>query len=293
MVKARALLLCAALVASASAARAQAPDDAARSRQAFDEARRRIDAGDCASAVPLLRESVRWYPSVGARLSLAQCLEPNDPAAAWWELTRAERAATASKDERAAIARARAAALLPSIAMLELRDAPVDAAVSVDGVAIDPELAALPFAVAAGARRVAVTARGKRQWARAVDARVGTRMVLEVALEDEPRAPAPPPIVRVASRSVAGPALLGVAAAIATGFAIGFAAAGVSDRDRLRETCGLACARGDIDAAHAKLAAADVLGAVAIATAGAALLWIVWPSRSPARTAALLSPVTP
>jgi hypothetical protein len=95
-------------------------DDSAHDKAvaAFQEGRRYIEASNCDAAVTKLRESLSFEPSVGARLSLAECLEPSDPLGAWRLLKDAANLAYINHDDRLALAETRAAAIekrLPTI----------------------------------------------------------------------------------------------------------------------------------------------------------------------------------
>src|SRR5688500_9164143 len=50
---------------------------------AFQEGRKYIEQGNCDAAITKLRESLAHEPSIGARLSLADCTEAADPVGAW------------------------------------------------------------------------------------------------------------------------------------------------------------------------------------------------------------------
>lgn len=88
-------------------------DDSAHDKAvgAFQEGRKYIEAGNCDGAVTKLRESLSYEPSVGARLSLAECLEKTDGLTAWRVLKEAANLAYINHDERLALADTRAAAL--------------------------------------------------------------------------------------------------------------------------------------------------------------------------------------
>lgn len=105
------------VVAYAGPARA---DDSAHDKAvaAFQEGRRYIEAGNCDGAITKLRESLSYEPSVGARLSIAECYEKSEPLAAWRVLKDAANLAYINHDERLPLAEQRAAALekrLPTI----------------------------------------------------------------------------------------------------------------------------------------------------------------------------------
>ncbi|MDB4935727.1 MAG: hypothetical protein JWP87_2699 [Labilithrix sp.] len=95
-------------------------DDSAHDKAvaSFQEGRKYIEAGNCDAAVTKLRESLSYEPSVGARLSLAECQEPTDPLSAWRVLKEAASLAFLNHDDRLSLAETRAAAIekrLPTI----------------------------------------------------------------------------------------------------------------------------------------------------------------------------------
>ena len=93
---------------------------------AFQEGRRYIEAGNCDGAITKLRESLSFEPSVGARLSIAECYEKTEPLAAWRMLKDAANLAYLNHDERLPLAEERAAALekrLPTLHVVIPRDA--------------------------------------------------------------------------------------------------------------------------------------------------------------------------
>src|SRR4051812_12271166 len=99
-----------AIVLSAQTARA---DETAHEKAAaaFQEGRRLIDQGNCEAAVPKLRESLMQESSVGARLSIADCVEKYDALLAWRLLKEASALSLMNKDERLVLAEQRASAL--------------------------------------------------------------------------------------------------------------------------------------------------------------------------------------
>src|SRR4030081_2440821 len=91
-------------------ARADSPDHD-KAVALFDEARKLIDDNQCDAAMPKLLMSLKYEPSVGARLSMSDCLESHDPLEAWTQLREAQRLAYLKHDDRTKIAQDRASAL--------------------------------------------------------------------------------------------------------------------------------------------------------------------------------------
>jgi hypothetical protein len=195
----------------ATRASGQAPDAEAKAIALFEEGRKFVESGDCAAAVPKLTESIKHQPSIGSRLSLAECYEKADPLAAWRENKLAERLGLKKGDDRATYARSKAAALEPRLALLRVVipasriDLP-GLAVSVDGVAVDsfsyrdsPVMAVTP-----GLHRVDVSAPRKTAWSQEVRATVGSIVLANVRLEEtspEPVASLPPALEGASQRS--------------------------------------------------------------------------------------------
>jgi hypothetical protein len=164
--------------------------------QAFTTARAAIDAGDCKTAVPKLRESLAYEPSVGAHLSMADCYESIDLLAAWSELKEAEHLASDKNDDRAGVARARAASMEPKLATVRLTSPGVNLADPAVEARLDGNLV-VPFllrdglvAATPGAHTVEVSVPGKKPWRRRVALSSGVPVAVQVDLENE--APGPP-----------------------------------------------------------------------------------------------------
>src|SRR5262249_16802083 len=109
----------------------------------FEEGRRLLEQGNCPAATAKLNQSLTFEPSVGARLSLADCYQSSDPLAAWRSLREAERLAYLKHDDRIEVAQKRAAELeakLPRVQMIiapgTLEEAGFE--LRIDGVAVDP-----------------------------------------------------------------------------------------------------------------------------------------------------------
>ncbi len=257
----RVLLVAACLTCAGVAARPAAADDDnhARAVATFQVARAAIAAGDCASAIPKLEESLAYEPSVGAHLSIADCYEQVDLVAAWRKLQEAAELAAAKNDPRQGIARDRAAALEPKLPMVRFVYAPAGAdlaglAVRIDGV-LEPLLgrrASIP--TRPGAHDVEVSLPHKKTWrGRIVAGSAGTAVEVDVPVEDEvatstPSADAsaslrrgpgsladetsPGRAQRTAALWIGGVGLAGIAA----GAVLGIVA--LTDNARLRDACG-------------------------------------------------------
>lgn len=108
-----ALALMTSLVIGLLATPANAAEESAHDKAvvAFQEGRKYIEAGNCDAAITKLRESIAHEPSIGARLSLADCTEAADPVGAWSLLKDAAAHAYVAHDDRLQVIEQRAAAL--------------------------------------------------------------------------------------------------------------------------------------------------------------------------------------
>jgi hypothetical protein len=171
-------------VAFAVSGSAHAQEPAERqAERVFTEGRELVRAGKCNEAIPKFLESLRLHESVGAHLSVAQCLETNDPAGAWRQFREAERLAQRTEDQRASFARAHAAALESRLALvrIQVQGESAEAQVRIDGRAID---LSVPVAVVApGEHVVEATLPTKAPWSQHVRATIGQTVDVRVTFE--------------------------------------------------------------------------------------------------------------
>lgn len=115
-------LIASAMVVTCCWSRPALADDTTHDKAvaAFQEGRRYIESGNCDAAVTKLRESLSYEPSVGARLSLAECYEKNDPLGAWRMLKDAANLAYLNHDDRLTIAEQKATALEKRLPMIRV-----------------------------------------------------------------------------------------------------------------------------------------------------------------------------
>jgi hypothetical protein len=237
----------------ASPARA---DDSAHDKAvtAFQEGRRYLEAGNCDGAVTKLRESLSFEPSVGARLSLADCLEATDPLAAWRALKDAANLAYINADDRLPLAETHAAALekrLPTIRVnvpqstleqpgFELR---------VDGELVDKFHYRTGIIATKPGKHVVEASAPLRHWAQQVNAETGGGTQVSVQLErdtcannpaNEVAAPAPVALVRESpgsTRRTLGIAIAGVGlAGLASGVVFGIIT--LNKKSKIDDICG-------------------------------------------------------
>ncbi|MBX3206564.1 MAG: hypothetical protein KF764_15940 [Labilithrix sp.] len=302
------------LVVALAPPRAQADEGAhERAAAAFLEARKLIEQGNCDEAVPKLRESLAYESSIGARLSIADCIEARDPLQAWKVLKEAAALSLMNRDERLAVTEERALALQSRLALLvfalpaaterpgfELR---------VDGEVVDRYLYRSGYATMPGNHRVEASAPGQR-FSGAVTAAAGVATPVTVALQQEDcRGAAPPPVAASTSASSeidpgASQRTLGLAvgavgvAGVATGIVFGILT--LDRKKSIENACGgtvLNCAApaGSLDAETESAKTAAAISTVSLAVGGAALLggaalYLTAPSRFGPRTGVRVSP---
>jgi hypothetical protein len=290
-------------------ARADGPEHD-RAVASFDEARKLIDAGDCEHAIPKLRESLAYEPSVGARLSMADCYEAHEPLEAWINLREAERLAYLKNDDRRLVARDRATALESRVAVVHVV---IPAAllpeegleVRVDGALVDRYYYGSGVLAMKPGPHVVEASTPNRKWSQTVVAQQGAPSSVTVQLQDKcpaaasgPVAPAPAPAVVEAPRDAAGSAQRSVAwvlggvglAGLAAGAAFGLVA--LEKQSDITNACGGnvgACTAtpGSLDAENGSRHEAAIVSAAGlvvggVALAGAVALYLTAPSASPA-----------
>jgi hypothetical protein len=272
--------------APAHAVDATAHDQAITS---FEAARALIKSGDCASAIPKLKDSLAHEPLVGAHLSLAECYQPTDPLAAWRELKEAEFLTYTRQDDRTKVAHDRASALEPRLALIHVAVPPAvlqtpGLEVMLDGIVIDRfYYQGGVIAVAPGTHAVAARTPGKR-FAGTATASVGTSAEVEVVLTDAPPEPppnvAPAPVVlgpspgrRTAGLVTGSVGLAGVVLGGVTGVvSLYYAGQAKTECGSTFPTCG-ADARPDVKSSNVFAAVSDVglFGGGALLVAGVVL----------------------
>jgi len=156
-----ALTLAGALLVPA-AARADGANKAA-AQELFDQGRKLMEQGDFAAACPKLESSQKLDPGAGTLMNLAACYEKNgQSASAWVTYTDAATASAERHPDWAEKARARAAALAPTLSRLTiLVPRPVTGlVVKRDGAVVASGAYGVPIPVDPGAHVVEATAPG-------------------------------------------------------------------------------------------------------------------------------------
>jgi len=171
---------------------ARAQDSAAEAL--FEQGRSLVAAGRVSEACPKFEESQRLDPGVGTQFNLADCYEKvGRIASAWGQFKAAEALAKAQgQSERAAVARARAEALVPRLSRLEIlvtAEAQFSGLkVTRDGVEIGKAQWGVAIPVDAGEHRVTAAAPGKLPFDRIIQVGVSAKEALSIPpLEDAPK----------------------------------------------------------------------------------------------------------
>lgn len=259
-----------------------------RASAAFQEGRRLIEQGNCDAAVPKLRESLQQESSIGARFSIADCVEKTNPLEAWRVLKEAASLALFNHDERLSVAEARAAGLTSLLAMVSFRlprgAERSDLELRVDGEIVDRYLYHSGIATTPGKHVVAAMARGRRS-EKTVTSEVGVDAPVDIELRiDEcvdSASPANASISMVDSDRGGVRRTLGLAIGsagvlgLATGIAFGILT--VDKKRSIEAACGgnlgnCSAAPGSLDAENESARTTAALSTVSLIVGGAALL---------------------
>jgi hypothetical protein len=324
MMMGSAALLVAASTASEHVAFAQpaaSADAHEKAATAFQEGRKLIDAGSCDLAVPKLKESLQFESSIGARLSIADCIEKGDPLGAWRVLKEAASLSLINRDDRLAVAEQRAQGLQSRIAMITFK-LPAGAELAgfelrVDGDLVDRYLYRSGYATTSGRHVVEATAGvgtpSPRRFVGSVSVENGVQANVDVDLRrDDCKTPrggaatsAATPSASSASMSSSGSfedrgssrralalAVGGLGlAGVATGVVFGLLT--LDKKDSIEASCGgsvgnCAAPRGSVDPETEAAKTSAAISTVSFAVGGAALLgaaviYITAPSSSPSQ----------
>ncbi|MBS2020725.1 MAG: hypothetical protein JST00_48175 [Deltaproteobacteria bacterium] len=166
----------------------------------FREARRLIDANDCAAALVRLERSLAREPSIGARMSMAECQEKGEPVKAWRSLSEASVLAYTNHDDRLAQIETRMVQIERLVGTFHLGLAPADLVragldVRIDGQPVDRFLLRRGIvAVEAGEHVVEATAPDRAPFSVKAPAPVpGSSVLVPIVLAERASAKAPPP----------------------------------------------------------------------------------------------------
>jgi hypothetical protein len=305
------------LVVVSSVALTARADESAHDKAAaaFQEGRKLIEQGSCEAAVPKLRESLAFESSVGARLSIADCVEKSDPLQAWRLIKEASALALLNGDERMSVAEQRAAGLQKRLAMILFKLPPGVAEqagfeLRVDGELVDRFHYRTGYATTPGKHTVQASSPGRR-FVGSVTLDAGVQAPVEVDLQrDDCRSPTPvapaAPVTttpvesdRGASRRTLGLAFGGIGlAGIASGVVFGLLT--LDKKQSIEGACGgsvgsCTASPGSVDAETEAARTSAAISTVSFAVGGAALLggvalYLTAPSATGPRTGVTLSP---
>jgi hypothetical protein len=304
----------AALSAATLAARTAHADDtdADGNRQSaalalFQEGRRLVEAERYAEACPKFADSLKLDPGVGTMLNLAVCYERIGKTASAWSayLDAAAAARDKGETERERVARARAAALDPTLSRVTILVAPAatgsDVDVRLDGTRIPQTLWGVATPVDAGTHDLRASAPGRVPWSTSIQVDADHPLVVAIpALEPEPLILSPslsPPAVHETPRAPMHAADWHRPVALALGgVGIGALGAGVAfvvaANDRYVESTHASACNADnhctaagsrdrqIAFAYANVASASIAGG-AVALVGAAVVWLTGSRAAP------------
>lgn len=274
-----------------SVARADEPSAHEKAAAAFVDARKLIEVGNCDAAVPKLRESLSYESSIGARLSIVDCIEQRDASSAWRLLKEASVLALMNHDDRLSVIEQRAAILqgrlatikfaLPAVAEqpgFELR---------VDGELIDRYLYRHGWSTSAGQHTIEASSSNGRRFTGHVVGEIGKEAVVTIVLQGEdcrtaaPKdaivaTPSSPIYDRGATRRAVGLAIGGLGlATIANGVIFGLLT--LDKKQSLEAECGgstAACTAPNrsLDAQRESAATTATISTASFAVGGAMLL---------------------
>lgn len=199
--------LAVALALASVGADARAGENAAAAQALFDQGKKAMSAKRYADACPRFEESMRLDAALGTLLNLAECYQHEGKLATAWSkfLELGARARSAGQAERAAIAKARAAALVPRLSNLVITVDHADPGMEVkrDGVIVGTPEWGLAIPVDAGTHSVDAAAPGRKPWATSIV--VSTEgATLTVAVPTLERLPAAPVAVEAPPEKPAG-----------------------------------------------------------------------------------------
>lgn len=293
-------LLCevhpAAAQAPASSSSSPTADAKANAESLFLRGKELLDAGDCESAIPLLKESLRLDFGLGTLLWLSHCHEQTGrTASAWAGFKEAEQyAKREEQSEREKSARERAAALEPNLSRLRLVVAEENKGIGLvlrrNGVGVGEAAWGQLLPVDPGQQKLEASAPGYEPWTTTVDITAGPSEAEAIvpALERAPEVEAPSPTgsgidaraLRISGLAIGGAGVAGIL--IGAGFGIhaivtyGEAVDTCIDGDP--DLCTPTGVRLQQDASKSALVSTVAFSAGAAALAGGALMFFLAPS---------------
>ena len=227
------VFLLATLLASASPTfAAGTPAEEAAAEALFQEGRRLRDEKNFEEACPKFEESSRLSPSIGALLSLGDCLEQSDKlASSWGAFVAAGLLAKAKADpSRQAEADRRAALLAPRLAKLAIVVPPIARVpgfqVHGDGSAVGEGQWGTYLPANVGPHTIEASAPGYRTWSMTIRIEVdGSVATVKIPVLDKIPEPAATPLPVSSTQRTAGIVVLSMGAA---GLTVGAVAGGIA-----------------------------------------------------------------
>jgi len=290
--------------------------NAAAAQALFDDAMALMDHGKAAEACPKLEKAQRFDPGMATQFRLAECYEKAGRSASAWALFGevADAAKAAHRPEREVVARQRATALEPLLLKLTVKvPGPVAAIAGLeiqrDGREVDKAHWGEAVPVDPGEHTVVATAPGKQRWESKGSARpsllrveVTVPMLLDATETSANAATSASPEAPSTRRSLVPAFVVGGVSVVALGVGVALRAASSGALSNAEASSaelragGLSCVPGStnyVSAPCADLAAqtqkVDTLrngGLVSIlvgsAALGGALVYALWPSKTPA-----------
>ncbi|MEZ4302613.1 MAG: hypothetical protein R3B70_47240 [Polyangiaceae bacterium] len=190
------VLLAAALAQSIPARAQPSGSDRATAQALFDEARRRMKAGNFAEACPMLAESQRLDPATGTLFNLADCYEHVGRTASAWTMfiDVAARMKVDNRPEHEKKARQRAAALEPKLTRMTIQVGSPAAGLEIlrDGVVVGSALWGTAMPVDPGSHTVSARAADRKPWETTLEVK-GEGHTTEVPVPELEPLPPPPP----------------------------------------------------------------------------------------------------
>ncbi|HXK17694.1 MAG TPA: hypothetical protein VNG33_07820 [Polyangiaceae bacterium] len=165
-------------------ARAQTTSDPATARALFRDARKLMADKHYDEACPKFEESQRLDSGIGTMFNLADCWEHSGRSASAWAmfLDTAAAARAASQEDRAKVAKERAAKLEPKLSHMTIRLASAEQGLEVrrDGQLVGQAAYNTAVPVDPGLHRIEVTATGKKPFTSSVDVGASASASVEV-----------------------------------------------------------------------------------------------------------------
>ncbi|WP_437948544.1 preprotein translocase subunit TatA [Sorangium sp. So ce296] len=303
----RCVLPLALLCAMSHVAAAQPTSSKAQAQALFEEGRAALEAGDCARAIPLFRESLSTFPARGPLFNLAQCESKLGKVASAWQHLKQLLPQLEPNDFRLASTRQQIEQLEPRVPKLVIeldQGAPAPSVVLLDGAALPQASLGSELPLDPGTHAVVAQWTDGRQTEAPVTLAEGARQILRLApppvdaapppavaaprpvrVSEAPKAASPPPVVSAPSAPASGTqrTVAFVVGGVGTAALVGSLVAGglaLKAKLDLEEECPnpLSCNEDGMSAqsqGQTLTATGTVLGAIGLAGIGAGLVLLL------------------